>query len=72
MARKSPKRKAKKTAGTQGRKFSMRRLHNALDTTLDRLRKEKKTEKRDELILLVKGMQNDTFCGQLMLIDLGV
>lgn len=70
MAKKSPKRKAKKTT-TAGRKFSMVSLHNKLDETLERLQKEKKTKKRDELIDLVKGLRADTFCPQNMLIDLG-
>jgi hypothetical protein len=72
MAKKSHKRKAKKTPTTAGRKFSMVGLHNKHDETLERLKKEKKTRKRDELIDLVKGLRADTFCPQNMLIDLGV
>lgn len=72
MARKSPRRKAKRTTGTKGRKFSMRGLHNTLDATLGRLSKEKKTKTRDQLMALVAGLRAATPCPQLMLIDLGV
>ena len=72
MAKKSAKRKTKATTGTKGKKFSMRGLHRSLDATLGRLKAEKKTKKRDELIALVGGLRAATPCPQLMLIDLGV
>jgi hypothetical protein len=56
---------------SQGKKFSIVALHNTLDATLDRLNKQTKTKKRDELIDLVKGLRADTKCPQIMVIDLG-
>jgi hypothetical protein len=70
MAKKSPKRKAKKSTASAGRHFSMKALHTELDRTLGRLRKKKASKKRDELIDLVKGLRANTFCGQNMLIAL--
>lgn len=72
MAKKAPKRGAKRTSGAGGRKFSVVALHNALDKTLNRLNKQAKTKTRDELLNLVKKMRADTLCPQHMLIDLGV
>jgi hypothetical protein len=72
MAKKAPKSSAKKKTSTGGRKFSMVGLHAKLDATLDRLKTESRTKKRDELIALVQGLRDDTRCPQDMLIDLGV
>jgi hypothetical protein len=52
-------------------KFSVKGLHTKLDDTLDRLKKEPKSPKRDALIDLVKGLRADTECTQNMLIELG-
>ena len=56
---------------SQGKKFSIVSLHNKLDETLDRLKNQPKTKKRDELISLVQGLRSDTQCPQIMIIDLG-
>ena len=53
MAKKSPK--PRPSSG--GKMFSMVGLHNKLDETLARLKSEKKTKKRDQLIGLVQGLR---------------
>ena len=72
MAKKSPRRRAKRTVVAQGKIFSLILLHQRLDWTLKKLKKERKTKKRDELIGLVQKLRDDTPCGKIMLCDLGV
>jgi hypothetical protein len=72
MAKKSPRKASKSTVKSAGRKFSIVGLHNKLDETLARLRSEKRTKKRDELIGLVQKLRSETPCPQIMLIDLEV
>jgi hypothetical protein len=72
MAKKSTRKAKKATGKSDGRKFSMVSLHNKLDDTLRRLQKERPSQKRNELIALVKGLRSGTRCPQQMLIDLGV
>lgn len=70
MAKKSARKASAKTSG--GRIFSMVGLHNKLDQTLLRLKSEKKTKKRDQLIGLVQALRSGTPCPQNMLINLGI
>jgi hypothetical protein len=51
-------------------KFSLKSLHTKLDETLERLRAEPKSAKRDEMIKLVQGLRTDSKCPQVMVIDL--
>jgi hypothetical protein len=71
-ARKKAKKAKNASTGSGGRSFSMKSLHAKLDETLDRLKSEKKTKRRDELIGLVKGLRASTECDQNMLIELGI
>ncbi|MGH9383010.1 MAG: hypothetical protein ACRD2N_01770 [Vicinamibacterales bacterium] len=61
-----------KAPKTSGNTIKISPLHTALDKTVDRLKKKKKSRKRDQLIALIKGLRKKTFCiPQIMIIDLG-
>ena len=71
MAKKSP-RKARRAKKSSAESFSLKGLHTALSATLQRLQAEEATPKQRELVGLVRDLQRAGFCGQNMLIDLGV
>jgi hypothetical protein len=46
--------------------FSIRALHTEMDRTVTRLQAQPKSQKRDDLIRLVRKLRADSVCPQLM------
>ncbi len=52
------------------KKFSMKSTHTKVESTITKLKGEKKSPKRDKLIDKLEKFMSDTECGQDMLIEI--